>query len=77
MIWVKLKLGPVSSVEEGGVDTSLKHERSPAWLKCHAKFVFMLTCDMKVTYGPAMTILKPLCFGTQMVVAFAEVIMCE
>ena len=62
MHWVKFKIGPVGGVEEGGVDTSLEHKRSPAWLKCHAKVVFMLTCDMKVTYVPAMAILKPPCF---------------
>ena len=57
---VKFKNGPVGGVEEGGVDTCLEEEGLPAWEKCCTKVVFVLTCDVEITYGPAMAILQPL-----------------
>jgi hypothetical protein len=58
--WVKLDLGPIGSVKEGGVDSCLEEEQSPALAKCHTEVVLVKTCNVELTKDPAMAILKPL-----------------
>jgi hypothetical protein len=59
--WVKLLLGPICRVEEGGTDSCLEAEESPILGRCHAKIVLVDTWDVEVIDDPAKAIWKPLC----------------
>ena len=54
--WVKLLLGPICRVEEGGTDSCLEAEESPIFGRCHAKIVLVDTWDVEVIDDPAKAI---------------------